>query len=87
LLSTLEAIFTTLETGAITNTMLRDEGLCLLEGFYKPFSTATLKRLYPTHADYVAKYKAAAAADLSAGFLTQADYDYSVAAAEASAVP
>jgi hypothetical protein len=87
LLSTLEAIFTTLETGAITNTTLRDEGLCLLEGFYKPFSTATLKRLYPTHADYVAKYKAAAAADLSAGFLTQADYDYSVAAAEASSVP
>jgi hypothetical protein len=87
LLSTLESIFTTLETGAITNTTLRDEGLCLLEGFYTPFSTATLQRLYPTHADYVAKFKAAAAADLSEGFLTQADYNSSVAAAEASSVP
>jgi hypothetical protein len=87
LLSTLEAIFTTLETGAITNTTLRDEGLCLLEGFYTPFSTATLQRLYPTHADYVAKYEAAAAADLAEGFLTQADYNAAVAAAEASSVP
>jgi hypothetical protein len=87
LLSTLEAIFTTLETGAITNTTLRDEGLCLLEGFYTPFSSATLQRLYPTHADYVAQYKAAAAADLAQGFLTEADYSAAVAAAEASSVP
>ncbi len=87
LLSTLEAIFTALETGAITNTTLRDEGLCLLEGYYKPFSTATLEKLYPTHADYVAKYKAAAATDLADGFLTQADYNSSIAAAEASSVP
>jgi Alpha/beta hydrolase domain len=87
LLSTLEAIFTALETGAITNTTLRDEGLCLLEGYYKPFSTATLEKLYPTHAAYVAKYQAAAAADLADGFLTQADYDSSVAAAQASSVP
>jgi hypothetical protein len=87
LLSTLEDIFTTLETGAITNTTLRDEGLCLLEGFYTPFSTATLESLYPTHADYVAKFKAAAAADLTEGFLTQADYNSAVKAAEASSVP
>ncbi len=87
LLSTLEAIFTALETGEITNTTLRDEGLCLLEGYYTPFSTATLERLYPTHADYVAKYTAAAAADLADGFLTQADYNASVKAAEASSVP
>lgn len=87
LLSTLESIFTTLETGEITNTTLRDEGLCLLEGYYKPFSTATLQALYPTHADYVAKYTTAAASDLAAGFLTQADYDASVAAAQASSIP
>jgi Alpha/beta hydrolase domain len=87
LLSTLESIFTTLETGAITNTTLRDEGLCLLEGFYTPFSTATLESLYPTHADYVAKFKAAAAADLAEGFLTKADYDSAVATAEASSIP
>ena len=87
LLSTLESIFTTLETGEITDTTLRDEGLCLLEGYYQPFSTATLRALYPTHAGYVAAYTAAAASDLSAGFLTQADYDASVAAAQASSIP
>jgi Alpha/beta hydrolase domain len=87
LLSTLQAIFTTLETGEITNTTLRDEGLCLLEGYYKPLPAATLLALYPTHADYVAKYTAAAAADLAEGFLTQADYKAAVAAAQASSVP
>jgi hypothetical protein len=87
LLSTLESIFTTLETGEITNTTLRNEGLCLLEGYYQPFSAAALQALYPTHADYVAKYTAAAASDLAVGFLTQADYSASVAAAQASSIP
>jgi len=50
-------------------------------------AAVTLQRLYPTHADYVAKFKTAAAADLSEGFLTQADYNSAVAAAEASSVP
>lgn len=87
LLSTLESIFTTLETGEITNTTLRDEGLCLLEGFYTPLSTTTLKALYPTHSDYVSAFTAAAASDLASGFLTQADYSQAVAAAAASPVP
>jgi hypothetical protein len=87
LMSTLESIFTTLQTGVITNTTLRDEGLCLLEGYYKPFSTATLRALYPTHADYVSRYTAAAATDLADGFLTQADYNAAVVAAQASSVP
>jgi hypothetical protein len=87
LLSTLESIFTTLETGEITNATVRDEGLCLLEGYYTPFSNATLAALYPTHADYVSAFTAAAASDLAEGFLTQADYDQAVAAAEASPVP
>jgi hypothetical protein len=87
LLSELESIFTTLETGEITNTTVRAEGLCLLEGYYTPFSTATLQALYPTHADYVAKFTHAAQSDLAAGFLTQADYNAAVAAAKASSVP
>jgi hypothetical protein len=87
LLSTLESIFTALETGEITNTTLRDEGLCLLEGFYKPLSNATLQQLYPTHADYVAAFTSAAASDLASGFLTQSDYNAAVAAAKASPVP
>jgi hypothetical protein len=87
LLSLLESIFTALETGAITNTTLRDEGLCLLEGYYTPFSTARLHALYPTHSDYVSQFTAAAASDLASGFLTQADYNAAVAAAKAAAIP
>jgi hypothetical protein len=87
LLNTLESIFTTLETGEITNATLRNEGLCLLEGYYKSLRTAALRALYPTHADYVAKYTAAAASDLAGGFLTQPDYNAAVAAAQASSVP
>lgn len=87
LLSALESIFTTLETGAITNTTVRDEGLCLLEGFYTPFSTSALQGLYPTHSDYVSTFTSAAASDLASGFLTPADYNAAVAAAQASPVP
>jgi hypothetical protein len=87
LLSTLESIFTALQTGAITNTTLRNEGLCLLEGFYAPFSNATLQALYPTHSAYVSAFTSAAASALASGFLTQADYDHAVAAAQASSIP
>ena len=87
LLSTLESIFTALETGAITNTTLRDEGLCLLEGYYTPFSAARLRALYPTHSDYVSGFTTAAASDLASGFLTQSDYNAAVAAAQAAPIP
>jgi hypothetical protein len=87
LLATLESIFTALETGEITNTTLRAEGLCLLSGYYKPFSQSELQALYPTHADYVAAFTAAAAQDLASRFLTRYDYDQAVAAARASSVP
>lgn len=87
LLSTLESIFTTLSTGVITNTTLRDEGLCLLEGFYTPFSQSTLTALYPTHSDYVSKFAAAAKNDLASGFLTKADYNQAVTAAKKAPIP
>ena len=87
LLSTLESIFTALETGAITNTTLRNEGLCLLEGFYKPLGNAALQALYPTHSAYVSAFTLAAASALASGFLTQPDYSAAVAAAQASSVP
>jgi hypothetical protein len=87
LFSTLQSIFTTLETGEITNTTLRTEGLCLLEGYYTPFGQATLQSLYPTHGAYVSAFKAAAASDKAAGFLTPADYRTAVAAAEKAPIP
>jgi hypothetical protein len=86
LMTTLNDLETALNTGSIPPSLL-DEGLCQLEGYFKPFSTATLQSLYPTHADYVAKYKLAAAIDLFEGFLTPADYNATVAAAAASSIP
>jgi hypothetical protein len=87
LFTTLQDIFTTLSTGVITDPTLRDEGLCLLEGYYTPFGQATLQSLYPTHADYVSQYTAAAQADLAAGFLTRYDYNQAVKAAQAAPIP
>ena len=87
LMALLESIFTTLETGEITNPTLRAEGLCLLEGYYTPFSTSMLQSLYPTHSDYVSAFQAAALSDLDNGFLTKYDYDRAIAAAEKSSVP
>ena len=87
LFTTLQNIFTTLSTGVITDPTLRDEGLCLLEGYYTPFGQATLQSLYPTHSAYVSAFKAAAAADKVAGFLTPADCRTAVAAAEKAPVP
>jgi hypothetical protein len=87
LFATLQNIFTTLSTGVITDPTLRDEGLCLLEGYYTPFGQATLQSLYPTHAAYVSQYTAAAQTDLAAGFLTRYDYDQAVKAAQAAPIP
>lgn len=87
LFSTLQNIFSTLMTGVITDPALRDEGLCLLEGYYTPFSQARLRALYPTHRAYVSKFTAAAASDKAAGFLTPADYRAAVAAARKAPVP
>ena len=87
LMSLLENIFSTLMTGVITDPTLREAGLCLLEGFYTPFSTGTLQSLYPTHAAYVSQFTAAAQADLAAGFLTRYDYNQAVKAAQAAPIP
>jgi hypothetical protein len=87
LFTTLQNIFSTLMTGVITDPTLREEGLCLLEGYYTPFGGATLQSLYPAHASYVSQFTAAAQADLAAGFLTRYDYNQAVKAAQAAPVP
>jgi hypothetical protein len=87
LFTTLQNIFSTLMTGVITDPTLRDEGLCLLEGYYTPFSTATLQSLYPTHSAYVSAFTTAAASVKAAGFLTPADYQAAVAAAKKAPIP
>jgi hypothetical protein len=74
-------------TGSIDDPVLRSSGLCLLSGFFTPLSDSTLSRLYPTHASYVSKFTAAADAAVAAGFLTPADRDAAVAAAQAAPIP
>jgi hypothetical protein len=75
----LEDVFTSFETGGITNENLRNAGLCLLSGYFTNLSESTLKSLYPTSASYGSKFTAAAEAEVKAGFMTAED------AAEASA--
>jgi len=60
---------------------------CRLEGFTMPLDRETLKRLYPSHADYVWKVKAAATAAEKAGFLLPQEAAEEVHKAENAAVP
>lgn len=59
-------------------------GFCRLFGSSEPFDADTLRALYPTHAAYVQAVRAAAAANVSAGFIEQVDADAIVQAAEDS---
>jgi hypothetical protein len=83
----LQDTFTALQSGEITNQTLRAQGLCLLSGYYLNLPKSTLTRLYSSHADYVAKYTAAANAARNAGFLTPADAAAGIARAQAAPVP
>src|SRR5262249_6900943 len=83
----LEDLFTSLETGNISNEALRDAGLCLLSGYFTNFSSATLKSLYPTTASYASKFAAAANAEVSAGFMTPEDAANAIANAQAGIGP
>ncbi len=60
--------------------------LCGLGGTHVPFDTATVKKLYPTHAAYVAKVTAASNAAVKAGFLLRADAAQTIDAAKRSIV-
>lgn len=87
LFSELQASFETLETGGITNEALRDQGLCLLSGYFTDFSQSTLKSMYPTTAAYASKVASAANAAVSAGFMTPEDATAAIANANAGIGP
>ncbi|MDR2452693.1 MAG: hypothetical protein LBE85_13250, partial [Candidatus Accumulibacter sp.] len=59
---------------------------CGLIGAWDPFQSSTLNTLYPTHADYVAKVKAAVEASIDAGFVLPEDGAETIAEAEASII-
>jgi hypothetical protein len=71
------------ETGSINNAELRSAGLCMLSGYFTDLSSSTLKSLYPTTAEYAAKYKADAESAEAAGFLTPADANTAIMNANA----
>jgi hypothetical protein len=61
--------------------------LCSLFGSTTPLSTAQLSSLYPTHADYVSKVKAATSSAQQAGFIVAADAPLIAQEADAAPVP
>jgi hypothetical protein len=83
----LENVFTTLETGGITNEEFRNQGLCLLSGYFTNLSASKLTSLYPTTASYASKFAAAANAEVAAGFMTPEDAAAAIARAEAGEGP
>jgi hypothetical protein len=60
--------------------------ICLLLGSTKPFSAARLAQLYPSRADYLRRYKAAADATIKAGFALPQDRAALLAFAEPSRI-
>ncbi len=60
---------------------------CTLQGVSVPFSTAQLQSLYPTHADYVAKFTAAARDAERAGILQHYDAEDEIDQAQSSPIP
>lgn len=60
---------------------------CVAGGNTNYFSASKLKSLYPTHADYVNKYKAAADAALAKGYIRPVEHANAIGRAQAAAVP
>jgi alpha/beta hydrolase family protein len=85
--SELEDVFTSLETGGISNENLRDAGLCLLSGYFTDLGKSALTSLYPTTASYASKFTSAANAEVSAGFMTPEDAAEAIANANAGIGP
>jgi hypothetical protein len=62
-------------------------GTCTLAGSFRPFDAATLRRLYPTHDDYVRKFQAAVWNAGRAGVIQPYDAEVLAQEAEDSSVP
>lgn len=60
---------------------------CVAGGSTHPFTASKVKSLYPTHSDYVVKYKAAADAALAKGWIRAADHANAVQRAQAAPIP
>ncbi len=71
---------------ATNSGMNTGSGFCRLYGAHEPFDAATLARLYPTRADYVAKVQSVVRKNVAAGYLLQPDAVTTLRAAEAASI-
>ena len=62
-------------------------GFCRLFGSTTPLTTTQLAALYPTHADFVAKWTASLASAVAKGFILPADQPELLASAVGSTIP
>jgi hypothetical protein len=60
---------------------------CVAGGSTHPFTASKLKTRYPTHLDYVVKYKAAADLALQKGYIRPVDHGNAIKRAEAASIP
>jgi hypothetical protein len=87
LMATLENIFSTLMTGVITDPALRNEGLCLLEGYYTPFRRRHSAVPVPDACRLRGAVHGGRERHPRGGFFTGYDYNQAVKAAQAAPVP
>jgi hypothetical protein len=60
---------------------------CSIGGVTEPFTEQQLQQLYPTHDDYVAKYKAASEKAVASGVLLEEDSQAAIAEAQKAPIP
>jgi hypothetical protein len=65
----------------------RENPGCDLEGQYQPFDAATLRSLYPTHAQYVSRITAVTQENLDKGYITDVDAQSTRTAAQTADIP
>jgi hypothetical protein len=63
------------------------DAACAVFGATVPFTAEQLQALYPTHEDYVTKFKASAEATVKAGFMLREEADAIIKKAEESSIP
>jgi hypothetical protein len=76
-----------IEVPTATNTGINSgTSFCRLYGSYEPFDAGTVRTLYPTHAEYLAKVRETVRANLAAGYILEHDAVETLREAELSEI-
>jgi hypothetical protein len=81
------AVPTERNTGWNTGLTPDRDSACAQGGTWIPFDATTLRELYPTHASYVQAVRQTTTQNARDGYLTRADADATIRAAERADVP